>query len=394
MENTLKDLGLPKQLDLSRLSEVLNDNFLFEEEREILYLRADTRIHSDVNDFKIILSKLGVRIIGQDTLKTALRSSSLERRSWIPHVIDSFPMWDNVDRIKQLSDCFGFANSEQAEIHKKVLQFWMANAVKMVMNPLDINAVNRLVLTYQSDEQGIGKTTFARWLAEPFKRGSKPSIKELEYPNTSKDTMIEFSKNMIALLDDVNSWDARSLKSYKSVISSKTINARLPYAPRSSFMPRTASFIATTNESGFLNESGNTRWAIFNLKVIHFDYTKLDQKQLWAQAKELAVSNASLFEEEIRAYSIKSAEQHNVVTELDEIVSYWLEFDPNSSIRATELFEQLPIQEQQYFGYKGSALPKFTKSIQRVFSNEDVYYKSGGYGKWRIRISKDLRLEQ
>ena len=394
MEKRIKDLGLPKQLDLAQISEVLNTHFLFEEERELLYLKEDTSFYTTVNDFEIMLSRQGVTVTGRNSLKTALRSSSLERRRWIPHVFETLPVWGKVDRIRQLSNSFGLVNTEQAEIHYKVLRFWMAKGAGMAMKPNDINAVNRLVLTYQSDTQGIGKTTFARWLAEPFKMDSNPSIKELDYPDTSKDTLIEFGKNIIGLLDDINSWDAKSLKKYKGIISSKTINARLPYAARSSYLPRTASFIATTNESGFLNENGNTRWAIFNLTSIDFKYTKLDQLQLWAQAKELALSNTELYESEVRKYSIESAEQHNVVTELDEIVRYWFEFDPSGGLRATELFEQLTVQDQQYFGYKSSALPKFTKSIQRVFGDEEVYFKSGGYGKWRLKITPDRRLDQ
>lgn len=389
MQEYLRDLGLPKQIDLAQLSEVLNEHFLFEEERNILYLKTDAKVYSDVNDFVILLSRLGIKIVGQDSLKIALRSSSLKRRRWIPTKLETFPKWDGEDRIRQLSSFFTFVHGEQADIHYKVLRYWMYKAVQMVLYPDDINAVNRTVLTYQSNAQGIGKTTFARWLAEPFKRGSQPSIKELDHPNNSKDTMIELGKNFICLLDDINSWDARGFNKYKSIISSKTINARLPYASQSSFLSRTASFIATTNEDGFLNESGNTRWAIFNLDMINFDYTKIDQKQLWSQARELVYSNAELYEQEIRAYSIKSSEQHNIKTELDEIVQFWFEFDPNGGQRATNIFEQIPIQEQQYFGYGSGRLAKFTKSIRRVFGDQEVYYQSGGNGKWRLKISPD-----
>jgi hypothetical protein len=123
--------------------------------------------------------------------------------------------------------------------------------------------------------------------------------------------------------------------------------------------------------------------------MINFDYTKIDQKQLWSQARELVYSNAELYEQEIRAYSIKSSEQHNIKTELDEIVQFWFEFDPNGGQRATNLFEQIPIQEQQYFGYGSGRLAKFTKSIRRVFGDQEVYYQSGGNGKWRLKISPD-----
>lgn len=392
MENLIKDLGLPKQLDLAILSEVLSDNFLFEEERELLYWKEDPSIYTDVNDLKIIFSKLGIKVIGPDSFKTALCSSRLQRRRWIPNVFESLPEWDKRDRIQELANCFSFSKEEQSDIHRKVLQFWMVKSAEMVMKPEDINAVNRLVLTYQSDAQGIGKTTFARWLAEPFKMNANPSIKELEYPDNSKDTKIEFGKNIICLLDDINSWDARGLKKYKSIISSKTLNARLPYAVKSSYLPRTASFIATTNESGFLNESGNTRWAIFNLSAIDFDYSQIDQVQLWSQAKELVKTGAEIFDSEVREYSIKSSEQHNIVTELDDIVAYWFEFDPNGGERSAVLFDQIPVQEQQYFGYGGSRLSKFTKSIKRVFAEygADIKYGSSGKNKWRVRLASKL----
>ena len=394
MKNFLEDLGLPKRLDLAQLSKVLNDHFQFEEERKILYLKSDTKVFEDVTDFEIILSDLGIKIAGKDILKTALRSKSLERKRWIAHKIEELPDWDGLDRIKQLSSFFTFTMEDQADAHLTVFRFWMMKSIEMVMYPDNINAVNRLVLTYQSTIQGIGKTTFARWLAEPFKRGTEPSIKELDYPDNTKDTRIELGKNFICLLDDVNSWDSKALKKFKGIISSKTINARLPYAPVSTYLARTASFIATTNEEGFLNESGNTRWAVFNLKSIDFDYNMIDRQQLWAQALHLVISSAPFFDDKVREYSIKSSEKHNIVTDLDEIVRHWFEFDPYGGQRSTELFEQIPFEEQKYFGYKGSVLPRFTKSLRRVFCEygEELIYRSNGTNKWRITISTDRKL--
>jgi len=395
MQIELKALGLPKQLDLAQLSEALNTNFLYEKERGMLYLKRDTNVYCSVPDFEIYLSRLGIRTAGRESLKTALESSSLETRNWLYHRLVTLPKWDGVDRIEQLSSYFAFSNDEQKKIHSKVFRYWIVKAAEMVAYPNDINAVNRLVITYQSKKQGIGKTTFARWLAEPFAVGSKASIKELDRPVFDKDANIELGKNIICLLDDIDSWNATGLRNCKSVISSKTINARIPYARESSYIQRTASFIATTNEEGFLNESGNTRWAIFNLDSIDFEYSKIDQEQLWAQARDLVISKTNIYDKEVREYCLKSSEQHNITTELDEIVAHWFEFDPKGGRRATELFDQIPVQEQQFFGYGASRLGKFTKSIKRVFATygENIKYGSSGRNKWRLKISTEHMIE-
>ena len=114
---------------------------------------------------------------------------------------------------------------------------------------------------------------------------------------------------------------------------------------------------------------------------------------MWAQARELAISKTNLYDKEVREYCLKSSEQHNITTELDEIVAHWFDFDPKGGQRATELFDQIPVQEQQYFGYGSARLPKFTKSIRRVFSEDEVYFRSNGNGKWRLKISTKRMLD-
>lgn len=392
MQIFLNGLALPKQLDLAQLSELLNTHFLYEKERARLYLKQDTSQNIKVTDFEILLSRLGIKLTGRDILKTALDSSELGKRNWLNHRLSTLPKWDGIDHIKQLSSYFHFTKEGQKHIHYIVLRYWFMKAAQMVLYPDDIYAVNRMVLTYQSNKQGIGKTSIARWLAEPFAVDSKLSIKELDRPDFNKDANIELGKNIIFLLDDINSWSAKSLTQCKAVISAKTINARIPYARESSYISRTASFIATTNEESFLNEAGNTRWAIFNLESIDFGYTAIDQKQLWAQARDLILEDATLNEEEVKNYCIKSSEKHNIKTEIDEIVRHWFEFNPNGGERSAVLFDQIPIQEKKHFGY--SPLPKLTASFKRVFAEygDDIKYESNGKNKWRVRLSTKLDL--
>ena len=387
MEQILRKMGLPKQLDLAQLSDLLNIHFLYEKERARLYLKKDTSQNIKVPDFEIMLSRLGIKLTGREILKTALNSSELGRRNWLNHRLNTLPEWDGTDHIKRLSSYFHFSNQNQKDIHYKVLRYWFMKAAQMVLYPDNIYAVNRMVLTYQSNKQGIGKTSFARWLAEPFGVDSKVSIKELDRPDFNKDANIELGKNIIFLLDDINSWSASSLIKCKSIISSKTINARIPYARESSYISRTASFIATTNEESFLNEAGNTRWAVFNLESIDFGYNKIDQEQLWAEARDLVLKEDVFYEEEVKNYCIKSSGKHNIKTEIDEIVRYWFEFNPNGGERSTVLFDQIPFQEQKHFGY--NPLSKLVASFKRVFAEygDDIKYESNGRNKWRVKLS-------
>ena len=106
---------------------------------------------------------------------------------------------------------------------------------------------------------------------------------------------LELTKNLIVVVDDIDTWSGAKIEGLKSSISAKEIKVRPPYFRSSIYGPRRASYFATTNQTGFLNESGNTRWAVVgnveaidwrrlhDLRVCRHDAFGPRQRHYWEQ---------------------------------------------------------------------------------------------------------------
>ena len=82
------------------------------------------------------------------------------------------------------------------------------------------------------------------------------------------------------------------MKKYKQFIASQNDRVRLPYAPRTVWLPRQCIFTATTNEDTPLkDETGGRRWWIIDVKSRWFEKDiELNEEyvnQLWAEAVEI-----------------------------------------------------------------------------------------------------------
>lgn len=387
----LKGLGLPSRLTLAELTDLFADHFFYEEERGLLFLKSDLGQSVSIEDFKILLSRIDVVVANENYFKTALSSETIERVRWVDIVIKRLPEWDGVERIKKLANHFILTKESERNLFTRLFGFWFIKTAEMLIEPFNPIVVNRLVFCLQSDKQGIGKTTFGRKLVAPFNEGLTPSLYEMDSPDFSKDSMIQMCANVLVMLDDISNWQSKGLKRIKSVISSKNIKVRPPYGAKTISKPRSASFFATTNELGFLNEPNDTRWAIFSIKDIDKSYNDMDMEQVWAEAIEFARHGNTEFTEEMKKHCISLSSKHQIVTATDELISQYFEIDKESSQSAYELYECLPYDMKKLFGTGTGALSKLGKALTRVFGKSQASYKSGGITKWRVRFKTDRR---
>ena len=384
LESYLKELNLPSNLKLHELQELIAEHFYYEEERGKLFLKSDLNTVISIPDFKILLSKVDVSV-SDSYYGSALSSEKIDRLRWIDVATKRLPKWDGKPRIEQLSNHFILVDKNQRELFNKVFRFWIIKAAEMIANPNNEIAVNRLVFCVQSDKQGIGKTTFGRKLTAPFNEVVIPSVYEMDRPDFGKDAMIQLATNTLVMLDDISNWQSGKLKKLKAIISSKNIKVRPPYGAYTVSKPRTASFFATTNELGFLNEENDTRWAIFRISDIDKAYNDIDINQVWSEAFHYAEdSEEVLFTEEIKEFCIQLSSKHQLKTELDEIVIQWFEECDDSS-PTYDLYELLPYDVKKLLGNGTGAVSKLGKSLVRVFGG-DKRYRSGGVTKWRLKF--------
>lgn len=387
LDKFLKELSLPSNLKLHELQELIAEHFYYEEERGKLFLKYDLNAVISIPDFKILLSKVDVSV-NDSYYGSALASEKIDRLRWIDIASKRLPQWDGENRIEHLSNHFILVDENQRDLFMKVFRFWIIKAAEMMANPNDEIAVNRLVFCVQSDKQGIGKTTFGRKLTAPFNERVIPSVYEMDRPDFGKDAMIQLATNTLVMLDDISNWQSGKLKKLKAIISSKNIKVRPPYGAYSVSKPRTASFFATTNELGFLNEENDTRWAVFRISDIDKAYNDIDMNQVWSEAFHCAKdSDEVLFTEEMKEFCIQLSSKHQLKTELDEIVIRWFELSDDSS-PTYDLYELLPYDVKKLLGNGTGAVSKLGKSFVRVFGNTNCY-RSGGVTKWRLRFKSN-----
>lgn len=375
---------------LSGLVEFISKNYQYVSENGVLFPNDDQKINLRIIDLAVALSAALVEV-NENKLGAACTASKVPKTSTLERMFNAIPEWDGEDHIEKLSSYFTVVDKEMFIL---MLKTWLTNAVGMILEPDNISAVNRLVFCVQSEKQRIGKTSVARWLAAPFKTSYSSAIIEYDTPANDKDSKIELTKNCIAVLEDIDSWSSGKIEGLKSMISAKEIKVRLPYDKNSTNTPRRASYFATTNQTGFLNESGNTRWVIFSLEDIDWNgYTDaIDPINVWSQAKYYWCSNSThknLTEEQIK-YCKQTSENFQINPEFDEIVNQYVSYLENGRLTATMIYEAMSDTHRRLLGAPNAALSKIGKALRRRFG-ENISYRTKDARYYKLRLVKAER---
>ena len=374
-------------LNTHQLIGYLSENYLYDPQIGVLYLKDNTRQGLHPIDVLAMLESDGNRL-SFETLKNALNSSSMTKVSSLTLLMNSLPEWDNKDHIGEFCKYVDTTDNARFE---EFLRLWMTSAVGMVLEPSNNQAVNRLVFCVQSTQQRIGKTSMARWLGDSFNTEFSSALKEFDSPDNSKDAKLDLTNNLIVVIDDIDNWHSKGVKRLKSIISARNIKVRPPYGLRSLDAARTASFFATTNSTGFLNEPGDTRWVVFELVSIDWKgySSTLNATNLWSQAKHYWTTDSSfkyLSKEQV-GYCTNTAVQYQVKPETDPIIESYVKVDPQGRITPLDIYQAMSISDRRLLGAPDPALGKIGSAIGRIFGNE-VKRFINGKKYYRLQITK------
>lgn len=233
-------------------------------------------------------------------LISILKSDFVPTYNPLEEYFESLPKWDGkTDYIAQLAGYVQAIDRDQFAYHFKK---WAVRAVKCV---LEEGYFNKQCFVLVQKGQNTGKSTFCRFLCPP-------ELKDYisENISTEKDGRIAICKNFLINIDELATLSKYEVKSLKALFSYTQVNERLPYDKKSSILPRTASFIGSTNESTFLvDETGSVRWLCFQIIGINWKYKKeFNIRNFWTQAYHLAKSD---FEPELTPEDIERNEKRN-----------------------------------------------------------------------------------
>ena len=383
------ELGILQQngrLPFHNLVRLISEFFTYDLENGVFFLKnGDPSSVIFFTDIIEELSKIGIDI-SSDKLSQAVQSSKVEKVSTLEHLVKSLPPWDGIDHIGAFAQHFDINDSD---MFITALKTWLTMGLGMVLSPDRIDAVNRMVLCLQSDKQRLGKTSIARWLTQPFQTTYSTALIEYDTPKKDNDAKLELTKNLIVVVDDIDTWSGSKIEGLKSSISAKEIKVRPPYFKSSVYGPRRASYFATTNQTGFLNESGNTRWAVFGVEAIDWAAysTQCSAISIWSQAKhywEQGELYASMSEGLVQ-YCLDSSESHQIDVESDHLIAQYVLQCNDGNLTAAEIYQAMTDTHRKLLGSPSYALSKIGKGLRRLFG-ESIAKKVNGYTRYRLRL--------
>ncbi len=282
----IKLIKKPKVIDLNQ-NHILQKNSLVMADKYIKELYPDTKFNiiTEVADFGVknknfddIITDMkmkGIKI-GTRDLETYLRSDKIGRIDpFNEYFTDIQTEWQkgDLDYIKILAN---YIKTDNQELFNSMFKKHLVRAVKQAMGG---NFANRFVLVLRSTRENIGKSTFLRYL--------NPFDSKYYFEHIDNDMELAITKSFIFNFEELDSLYKTGFNKLKSIISSTGSNIRRFHTQNYYDKPRRCTFFASTNEIAFLGGGDNTRWLIFNINEIDFEYDLLDVNSIWAQASYL-----------------------------------------------------------------------------------------------------------
>jgi predicted P-loop ATPase len=167
--------------------------------------------------------------------------------------------------------------------------------------------------------QGIGKSTAARILSEPWFSDSELTLGH-------SDAVVYLLGNWVIELGELSAMTRYDVNLMKQFISRDTDKVRLPYGRRTIVNPRQCIFIGTTNNQAYLKDiTGNRRFWPVSCGAIDTEGLRRDRDQLLAEAIEYYLACEPLYLDQVVAQR-QAQEIQEMRTEVDSLTVELTEF--------------------------------------------------------------------
>lgn len=215
--------------------------------------------------------------------------------------------WDGKGRLNSLLTkyCGAIGNTRYlADIGRK----FMTAAVARVFNG-GVKFDHILIL---EGDQGIGKSTFVRTLADQWYSDSLGDI-------SNKDVIDNMRGRWLIELGELASMNRAESNELKAFITRQSDIARKAYGRRSQSYPRQCVFVGTTNDDEYLKDASGGRrfWCVKTTKFV-LDMLAKDRDQLWAEAVMNYQLGEALYldDPEVRTHAEREQHDRFVVDEI------------------------------------------------------------------------------
>jgi predicted P-loop ATPase len=272
-----------------------------------------------------------IKKLNVDRLLCKIQSHAFQKRfNPIEDFVKNLPIWDGIDRIKQIANCFVIKDNYIGFLFERKLEYFMAKAIKRWSK-----SEHGICLTLAGG-QGIGKSTFFSWLC-PL---SDYFIAKEVNPDSKDDRLLR-CQVMIQEIEELSSTTRKKdVDSLKAFLSCEVSEERKAYARLTTRKPCKAVFCATVNDNGgFLVDTENRRFLVVCVEKIDLAYEKIDKVQLWSQAKyafENGKDQLTFEEKAIQQYENNLAKVESSI-EIMILKYYEITGDENDFVPASEL---------------------------------------------------------
>ncbi len=187
-------------------------------------------------------------------------------------------VWDGVDRIEQLKDFIKF-KTQDPSIFIDALKEWGGNIFARLYKN---NAQNRCIIL--KGGQGIGKDHLLNSIFSAF----DPYYAKFSSNKDQRECWDQVTSSLVLHIEEFDQTGSLSIPFLKDLITRDRVTYRSPYARSQVTRKCVGSFISTVNIDAILrDETGNRRFAVFEIESIDWSYPKDWGQQIAAQFYEL-----------------------------------------------------------------------------------------------------------
>lgn len=248
------------------------------------------------------------------------------------------PKWDGIDRIKELGLYIKFKD-RPFEVFEDALKEWGANVFRRLYGK---NMQNRCIIL--KGEQGIGKDLFLKSILSGF---------DLYYQSFTsnrdeRECWAQVTESLVLHIEEFDQTGVMPIAFLKDLMTRDTVKYRSPYDRKAQVKKCVGSFISTVNIDDILrDETGNRRFAVFEVEKIDWNYPKELGHQILAQFHALYLADFWAQKSTWEDVS-KSNEKFQIVDIVPELLDHWDVWVAELSRRAGGGINCVPVQELSF----------------------------------------------